>query len=192
MVGVCYRPPIPDCTLAHQLHDVLANVVSTYPECSLSLFDDFNFPSIVWPVPIQIYSKSECGHYIQVCIEFNLCQLVTSPTRVTPESSNVLELILTNTPEFYSDISCLDGLSDHKLLHLYVTFPSPTKCSSRKVIKNYAKVNYDAINASLTTFSQDFLFDYNSRTLEASWLLFKNKLTKKCSGELHGNPHPCA
>ncbi|CAN8020649.1 unnamed protein product, partial [Ixodes persulcatus] len=137
----------------------------------------FSVTSIFLPLTgliLLCYKDHNRDGFLSLSLEFNLTQLIKSPTRITMDCSAILDLLLTTLPDVFSDISCLDGLSDHKLVHLYAMFPVPTNVTSRKVIRNYAKGNYDAINANLTVFAQDFLFDFSSRTVEHNWLLFKN------------------
>lgn len=137
LFGVCYRPPSSDSSFVDKLRDVLSELFVSFPKCNVTLLGDFNFPSIDWSASVQLCCpSSDARRFHSVCLDFYFSQLVTFPTRVIRGSSTILDLVLTNNPDLVSDISCIDGLSDHKLLHFYVTLPICTTKRSVKLIKD--------------------------------------------------------
>lgn len=92
----CYRSPSSTTNFCTDLHDVLNKLVVRYPKSHLFLLGDFNFPNIVWQngVPSLKQSSSECTHFLDICADFNLTQLIHEPTRTTSASSNTLDLFL--------------------------------------------------------------------------------------------------
>lgn len=87
---------------------------------------------------------------------FSLTQLVTLPTRVSSHSANTLDLILTSTPDLASDITCLPDISDHSLLTFCINAPFRTNSKKGKIIRNYRKANFEAINDELAVFLDVF------------------------------------
>ncbi|KAM7288744.1 uncharacterized protein ISCGN_028928 [Ixodes scapularis] len=95
---------------------------------------------------------AECESFIEACLDFNLSQLVTIPTRSTPSTSNILYLILTTQPDLFHPITTLPGLSDENVLFAKIILPETRKETIRKLIRSYGRANYDAINSALALF----------------------------------------
>lgn len=94
ILGACYRPPDAAPTFIEDLHDVLNTVVCRYPSLPVVLLGDFNFPNIVWSSDgptLEPFSSQSQG-FVELCICFNLTQLVLKPTRCTAQSANILDL----------------------------------------------------------------------------------------------------
>lgn len=176
IVGVCYRPPSFDNTFASALHDALNIVIIRFPSSPVFLLGDFNYPSISWgDVLLRATTSNEANVFVDVCNDFHLHQIVSQPTRTTSSSSNILDLILTTTPNLASPVSHLDGLSDHALLHFLIKSPMHRGIKHAKVIRNYNKANFTAINNELCTFLDTFLCGFSERSVESNWLMFKTK-----------------
>ena len=61
--------------------------------------------------------SSETKKYPEFCKIFGLKQLIKSPTRVTPNTSNLIDHILTNTNEIITQCGIINiGLSDHQMI----------------------------------------------------------------------------
>ena len=61
--------------------------------------------------------SSETKKYLKFCKIFGLKQLIKSPTRVTPNTSTLIDYILTNTNEKITQCGLIDiGLSDHQII----------------------------------------------------------------------------
>ncbi|XP_077483861.1 uncharacterized protein LOC144093959 [Amblyomma americanum] len=116
---VCYRAPSAASTFCEDLHNCLNKVVSRFPKAPVFLLGDFNYPAILWsdPCPIVTSGSSECLAFIDICSTFNLRQLVKEPTRIKGSCANILDLILTTSPESVSSMTLLPGLSDHSVIH---------------------------------------------------------------------------
>lgn len=81
LLYVCYRPPIPSSTLCPELHDVLNKLIVRFPGCPLFLLDDFNVPTVNWTsdTPSLAANPMECSSFLNICVDFNLGQLVFQP-----------------------------------------------------------------------------------------------------------------
>lgn len=178
LLGVCYRPPQTNSDFCRHMNNSLRQLVATYPNARILLFGDFNYPDIEWHNLglSSLTCHAEAKNFIDVCLNFNFSQLVTEPTRVTQETANILDLILTNSPENLSSISYLPEISDHKIIHAQFSFISAPKFTSAKTIRLYDRGNYDAINEDLDTFLSEYKSVFHTRTIHENWSIFKNKL----------------
>lgn len=150
----------------------------TYSKADLVLFGDFNFPGINWSEVTATANTTQAKDFIDVCLNYNLTQLVTQPTRVTCDSSNILDLILTTHPDSLSSIHYLQEISDHKVIHVDFSFCPTANPSQKKTITLYDKGNYDAINNELCTFLPTYEVNFHHRSVQENWLTFKQKLTE--------------
>ena len=72
----------------------------------------------------------------RICRLYQIDQLITEPTRVTPTSTTVIDLILTNRSENISESGVIHlGISDHSLVYLVRKFTPP---KSRKTVRKSA------------------------------------------------------
>lgn len=108
---------------------------------------------------------------------FNLSQLVNVLTRVTSSSANVLDLLLTTTPESVSSLSLLPGLSDHSAIHFTLQTSSPRLPRQYKLIRDYGKADFRAINAELAIFADAFFPQFWERSIHEDWDIFKTEVT---------------
>lgn len=160
------------------LHDVINNIHYRFPNLPLLLLGDFNFPNITWSsvTPYSNPPSSECTEFLNLCSAFNLSQLVTEPTRVTPSTANVLDLILTSSPDIVTSISCLPGLSDHSLLHFLLTAPVSRTPNERKKIRDYSRADFSSINNVLGLYIEEFMTGFFDRSVNTNWTLFREKV----------------
>ena len=84
----------------------------------------------------------EVKKYFEFCSLYGLEQLIKSPTRVTCNTSSLIDHILTTFPERVSQQGVIDvGLSDHQLIYCTRIF-SRTKLGTHKQIKFCSLKNY--------------------------------------------------
>lgn len=174
----CYRSPAPSPSFCSELHDVLNLLIVRYPNSPLILMGDFNFPGIVWRADSVSVKQNlpENIEFLNLCTDFNLTQLVLEPTRSTSTCSNTLDLVLTTSPDLVSSITYLDGLSDHMLLHFTAQAHRPSRSKVFKIIRDYSRANTALITAEMERFTEEFITNYEERSVNDNWLLFKNKL----------------
>lgn len=113
-----------------------------------------------------------------MCSVFSLTQLVTQPTRRTQTTANILDLVLTSRPDLASSITYLPSLSDHSLLSFNINLPRTKYAKKSKVIRNYKKANFEAINSELCAFLDPYLADFDKRDVQSNWNMFVNKVTE--------------
>lgn len=177
LIGVFYRPPEANTDFSSEFTRVLTLLCSRFPNSLLIIFGDFNFPSICWSTLSVRDGHSESHNFVHSSLDFSLVQLITHPTRRSATSANILDLVFTNNPDIFSEITHLDGLSDHDVLTGSVRiFPNKRK-TTNKQIRCYNRGDYDSINNEFLSFSNKFLEGYLSRSVEDNWLMFRNVLT---------------
>lgn len=177
ILAICYRPPSSP-TFVHELHDAISVISTRFPSSPLLLLGDFNFPNISWNTqpPCLCPFSANANEFLDLCSLFSLSQLVTHATRLSSKTANTLDLVLTNRPDFISTISYLPGISDHSLLNFSIDLPLPRSINRLKIIRDYNKANFEAINGELSSFISVFLIDFDNRTVQANWDLFLAKV----------------
>lgn len=171
IVGVCYRPPNCASSFHTDLCSVLLDIRDRFPKADMLLFGDFNFPQIDWSNLSSVGSATS-AHFLDMCLTLNLTQLVDKPTRL----GNILDLILTTSPDLVKCIQYCDGLSDHRLLHVDLSLPTLTKHPISKTIHDYNKADYISINRELAIFFDNYVVHFHLRSVEENWTLFKTKM----------------
>ena len=111
IVGTCYRPPHQNDFYSNLEETFFANSELSESECIL--LGDFN-------TNVQSSNKviGLLKSFKHLCSTFNLSQLIKEPTRVTENSSSVIDLILVSHTEKISQSgvkSC--DISDHNLIY---------------------------------------------------------------------------
>lgn len=179
LLGVCYRPPHNIPNFSHKLNNILSEISEKHLNAEILLFGDFNFPQINWTNNTALIVGNDAAkEFVNVCLNFSLTQLVLEPTRVTEDTSNVLDLILTSHPDSLSSITYLREVSDHKVIHATFTFQPIPKQKSNKTICLYDKGNYKAINNELGDFFSTFETLFPMHSLQENWTLFRNKINE--------------
>lgn len=178
VLGACYRSPSSSSTFVNELHDVMNHIVTRFPSYPLFLLGDFNFPNINWttqPASISPFS-TQASEFFNFCSIFSLTQLVDHSTRISSHAANTLDLILTTRPDFTSDITYLPGISDHSLLSFSFNASFPKVSNNKKVIRDYKKANFQAINHELSIFLDTFLANFDDHSVQTNWDIFACKV----------------
>ena len=90
----------------------------------------------------QKHTPNGIKHYQEFCSLHGLKQLITSPSRVTENSSSLLDHILTNFTDRVSQSGVVDtGLSDHQLIYC-TRKVDRTKFNTHKYIRTRSSKNY--------------------------------------------------
>ena len=81
---------------------------------------DFNLPNIDWGnhaiKPNSGYSTIAANKLLTIMEEHGVTQHVRIPTHTQGNSSNILDLVLTNRPDLIKKISVVDGVADHNTI----------------------------------------------------------------------------
>ena len=150
LVGILYRPPDQSKFL-----DKLSTAISrsnNFDNQEVYILGDVNFHII----NKQKHIPNGIKRYKEFCSLYGLEQLISTPTRVTENSSSILAHILTDSTDRVSQFGVVDtGLSDHQLIYC-TRKVTRTKFNSHKNItirslKNYNQDVYSIKSISLTT-----------------------------------------
>ena len=166
-----YIPPAPEPASVYSIINFLSSIVDGR---NIILLGDFNFPDINWD---NITSSSHLSNFFcNFVFDNDLLQFVKSPTHC---KGNILDLILSNSPDLNYDVSVHSSeplptmRSDHNL----ISFAVP--CSHSKSGENHScsvfmfhKGNYDLMNEYIAAF--DFSPFYSSTDVEFLWPFLKS------------------
>ena len=137
---VVYIPPLSSDTSWSSLLDYLCCIFtsSCLPAVVLG---DFNCQDIDWP--LLSASSSFSNLLCDLVYDFNLTQCISQPTHT---KGNILDLILTNSEDIVSNVSCLQqpwSTSDHYSISFSLLVgPSSRFCSSTTFFLNYSQADY--------------------------------------------------
>lgn len=128
------------------LHDFILNYThsclmeKSFPKADIVLFGDFDLPFLNWS---NLSSGSSAANlFLDIRLTLNFTQVVDKPTW----SDNILDLILTASPNLVKSIHYCDGLSDHKLLHIDLSLPVLVKHPICKLNHDCKKADYESVN----------------------------------------------
>jgi len=172
LVCTCYRVG----TLGTPHHDTFTSFVrsllSRRNPPKVYIIGDFNLPQSNWfssfsNIPIE-------QSFIDSFNDLSLNQLTNLPTH---KGGNILDLVLSNTPNSVENLSILDPHSMCKSDHFPISFGIKTSFSRKKTPKrtvyNFKKANWAEINRELCSINWDFLASLDP---DSSWNFLKNCL----------------
>ena len=169
LIGTCYRPPGSNANEAtnfiENFQTVLNNLLFDNPD-SFFILGDFNDHCLVWD---DDHRQSELGlKLVQLVNSNNLFQVITEPTHIKPNSSTLLDLIITDSPGYITESGVSSPIGDpyHCLIHCSINFNTAhQKCYSRLIWRynfgDFNKLNNNLINAPWSTMETfDEIDDY--------------------------------
>ena len=174
LVGCFYDPPS-DCLLS--LSEFLTVLQDrAQPQNSRILVGgDFNLPDINWDC-MMTKVGGRCKNKNDMLLDFlNNCgleQLVRTPTRITNDTSNILDLFVTNTPQLVSKITNCVGISDHLAIIIQLENVS-RRPKVKRSVKLFHKADFDLINHRFYRYYLEFLDGATGRTVNENWTHFK-------------------
>ena len=136
MIGILYRPPDQSKFL-----DKLSTAISetkNFDDQEVYILGDLNINLI----NNQKHTHNGIKKYKEFCSLNGLKQLLTLPTRITKNSTSLLDHVLTNSADRVSQFGVVDtGLSDHQLIYCTRKI-TRTKSNVHKYIKTRSLKNY--------------------------------------------------
>ena len=158
LLGVVYRPP--DCGITCLDNDLTPSIVEAL------LYDKDIF--IIGDLNCDLHSeKSESKALNDFCTMFNLSQIISKPTRVTRDSSSLLDVILTTNPHQVIQTTILENsISDHFTISALLRLKAPKPHRSRiltRTYKNYDSEKFSEDISKVIWNALDEISDLNSR-----------------------------
>ena len=153
LCGVCYRPPDNDSVSLDNFFEyfqlVLDKIRQLPKQYFIVMLGDFNAHYDV----ANPSGNSEVGGKLYSFLESNnLAQLITEPTRVTSNSSTILDLVITNCPERFSASGTLSPPSncDHSVIFVSMNLITHRSRSYKRQVWNFNNVNSADLNCELS------------------------------------------
>ena len=107
-----------------------------------------------------------------ILLDRSLTQLVTQPTR----GENILDLLLTNSPDMIYQVDVVDGIpgSDHSAIQFLARFVKPTLVRQNRPVYNFRRADFDRFRDLLSKIPWNccFLTDI----VDDVWISFKDLL----------------
>ena len=177
LLGCFYDPPS-DCDMALSEFLSVLEERARLPSSRIIVGGDFNLPDINWDYMMTNTGgrcRSKSDMLISVMNSCGLEQMVKTPTRISDNASNILDLIITNIPQFVRKIQNCVGISDH----LAVTFQLddvPRRPKVKRNVKLFDRADFDLINYRLYQHYLEFCDGSASRTVDENWLQFRESV----------------
>lgn len=144
-VGEIYKSPLIPYGVFAQLHETLAYITSKYEHTII--MGDFN---INFLKPDSSAVKFFNTHVME---PFALTQLVESPTRVTKDTTTLIDLVLTGLPENVKMIGVVDvpGISDHSLVYFSYAIKKPKYKPKMVTRRDLSKFEEETFTRDIST-----------------------------------------
>jgi len=179
-VYICsfYRPPGKKTDYLERLRTPLETLSTRHRGRPPHIFlaGDFNYPLIDW-LHNSAPSESEGGILVSILDDFHLQQIVSAPTRFSPTTSSLLDLVITSHPALITGCSVGREFSDHCILSFYISKHVCSLDSPPRKIYLYNKGNYDNIRYDMRKFNTTFFQSSPENiSVNENWLRFKAAL----------------
>lgn len=150
ILGNIYRPPNSDINqFFNFLEDTLSNLYSEYDK--MICFGDFNINML--NLNTNVASQLEA-----IFSTFNMEQRVKEPTRISPNSISLLDLIFTNIDEV-TDVGVLDSsTADHFLVHFKLNLNMQVVEPETFFYRSLKKIKFDKFQRDLEQLPLDNIF----------------------------------
>ncbi len=175
-VGAIYQPPSTSDDTIREVHYVLKEIRTEHKPLGYIIAGDFNLPHINWQemaVPPGSRDKKSCEGLLDLADDFQLHQMVDSPTRGT----NTLDLFFTTWPGLVINTQTGPGISDHETVIVDHDIKASINRSAPQTVYQYGKAEWDAINQDLESFASEYLdTDPFARSITTNWMTIKCRL----------------
>jgi hypothetical protein len=170
LIVSCYRSPSTNiCEFVSTLRSILLENIKKYS--SVCVTGDFNLPGIKWCNNYGSSVNFEENLFLDLCSEFSLNQLNTNSSTC---HGNILDLVLTTTPDVFSDI-CSSSLcfeSDHFPLEFNMKITIKRNRGKSREMLNFKKANFSQINSELCKIDLVGMIESSDSVDTACQLLF--------------------
>ena len=104
-----------------------------------------------------VFNLSDCEgqNLIDIVNEQSAEQLVSFPTR----NGKTLDLIITTSPNQYSNVCSQDSFSDHDIISASLNHHRPPSRQTKRKYFQYSKGDYDAMRKDAKQFSNEKYFN---------------------------------
>ena len=172
-ICTCYRVGTLGVANHNNIESYIQGVLSRRGINNMVLIGDFNMAHTQW----SSYQTNDNVErlFLDSFSNFGFQQLVDSPTHC---KGNILDLLLTNSPQLVSNISVADEFlmckSDHFPIQFKVKSYARKKKTAKREIYNFKRANWDALISELDSTNWQHLL--SSSDVEVAWNAFKAHL----------------
>ena len=163
-----YRPPDSSVDSLQQLMTSISFATSS--SLPLILCGDFNVPEIDWSLTVPSMSSPAAIVLHNFIQDHSLSQLVCYPTH----GDHILDLLLTNEPDFVSSISVGASLHgcEHDAVYFTMLTTLPPQTPRNRLLLKYKDVNLDYLNEVFSHVPWDVI-DFDA-DIDQCWLQCKD------------------
>ena len=189
IVSVMYRPPDTSNYLSAEFNNILTNKLTSIATENKELV-------VIGDINCNYHVKEQCKDIKNIFSLFGLKQLIRESTRVTENTSTLIDLILSNkcsTIVKTSVIPC--DISDHCAIGFVRKINSKRFSPKLKSFRNYKNLNIDMLRTDVEDINWEALYSTNNVT--QAWNLFKNAFLNQInkhapivSKRIRGRPCP--
>ena len=139
LVGVIYKSPSEKYSIFGEISEILQYFNSKYRH--MILLGDFNIDQLKTEKPAYKFFQN------MLIVPMSLTQIVNEPTRITENSSTLIDLILVNNVDSVKAHGVVDlpGISDHSMVYLAYALKKP-KCVPKRIrrrdFRNFDEVEF--------------------------------------------------
>ena len=142
---------------------------------------DFNLPNIDWGnnaiTPNSGYSTIAANKLLTIMEEHGLTQHVNVSTHTQGNSSNILDLVLTNRPNLIKKLSVVDGVADHNTIVIDINISPKRKSRPKRKLFIRNKADNASILKHLYNFKDEYYILSDNMTVNDKWNVVTSKIT---------------
>ena len=174
-IGGFYRPDVKD-TKALTTFQKSMMKAAEIKNAQLIIAGDFNLPSWDWTNKVfkenGTYRQSH-EDFIEVLNDLDLEQMVLEPTR----EKNILDIVLTNSPDLIPRLEVIPGLSDHDIVFFEFSVKLDRKKNALRQIMLYKRADWQAIKEEMNKLETEIglMLENDSIDIDEIWEKFKKK-----------------
>jgi hypothetical protein len=167
-----YRPPNSDANFNNNISQTLNNVINAGYKKFLVL-GDLNAPSIMWD---SLTSNNKLDNDLcEIFSDCNFTQINSNPSR--HNSQNILDVILTNCPNLFSDVHSSVSMVKTDHFQLNFTIKGASKSTKEDVgfrtVYSFRDVNFDQLSFYISLIDLNNIILNNQGDLDLAWEKWK-------------------
>ena len=176
IITTCYRVGTLGVANCNQIMQTLNKLRRKKMLRKFLVIGDLNLKSINWSTGTsENVLETE---FLNGFAELGLVQCIDAATH---NKGNILDILLTKSKQYISDIKIIDTerfcISDHYAISFNISHKVYRKPRTKRTCYNYKNARWENLNNDLNTINWDSLLDFQEP--EAAWKNFKNILSQK-------------
>ena len=176
IITTCYRVGTVGVANCNQIMQTLNKLRRKKMLRKFLVIGDLNLKSINWSTGTSENALET--EFLNGFAELGLIQCIDAATH---NKGNILDVLLTKSKHYISDIKIIDTerscISDHYAIRFNIKHTVYRKPRTKRTCYNYKNARWENLNNDLNTINWDSLLDFQEP--EAAWKNFKNILFQK-------------